>query len=127
MFRAILPLALLVPIFSFAEGTQRWFTENRTYSHHLFITEKACLDAQRGGMFFNCSQTAELNLDGTASVMLTDIMDIGTYEVSDNTVTINLREASDAPSKMTFIVDRTGRNLIREGTTTVWELDQNGK
>ncbi len=78
-------------------------------------------------MFFNCSQTVELNLDGTVSVMLTDIMDIGTYEISDNTVTIKLREASDAPSKMTFIVDRTGRNLIREGTTTIWELDQNAR
>lgn len=124
MFRTILTLTVFFPLFALAKGPQHWFSENRSYTHYLFITEKACLDAQQGDFFFNCTQSVDLKSDGSATVILTDIINSGTYEITDNVLVITLNGASDAPPKMTFIIDRTGRNLIREGTTTIWELSQ---
>jgi hypothetical protein len=110
--------ALLLSSSAFAKP----FAEERRYSHHLFITQKACEDAQRG-MRFNCQQTIHFQADGTATVMMTDIMNLATYDIIANTVVVKAKGEGDMPTTMTFKLDRTQRNLI-SGGSEVWELDQ---
>src|SRR4051812_13479800 len=96
----ILILAILFSSSAFAKP----FAEERSYSHHLFITPKACEDAQRG-MRFNCQQTIHFQADGSATVMMTDIMNFATYDIVGNTVVVRAKGAGDMPATMTFKMD----------------------
>lgn len=109
-----------------AELPKTWFPEERSYRHHLFIDQKACDEYQAGGRWFNCFQWLDLNPDGTAMVVLTDIANPASYEIIENTVVVRT-ENGDAPPEMVFILDNTGRNLVLKDSNSIWELDQNPK
>ena len=101
------------------------FPEERTYVHHLFRTQQVCKDAQNGHMWMNCNQTIQLRPDGTASVMLTDIMNIATYEITGKNLVIKSTQPGDMAEKMEFTVDSTERNLVSKGSSPqIWELEQ---
>lgn len=106
-----------------AEPLATWFQEERSYRHHLFIDQKTCDQYQAGHRWMNCFQWLDLNPDGTAMVVLTDIANPATYEIIDNMLVVHT-ENGDAPTEMVFIMDSTGRNLRLLDTNMIWELDQ---
>jgi hypothetical protein len=95
----------------------------RTYSHHLFQTQKDCEDAQKGGHWFNCHQVISLHPDGSASVMLTDIMNPASYSIDGDKVVIRRKGDGDMPAEMKLRMDHTGRNLVSTEENLVWELE----
>lgn len=123
MKQLLFVLFTLLAGFAQAENTEKWFNENRTYVHHLFIDQKACDDYQSKGFWINCTQTLNLSKNGSAEVMVTDIINSGTYEISNGKITVRT-EGGDSPPEMVFTIDRTGRNLILDGSSSVWELEQ---
>lgn len=112
---------LAVLMMTTALQAANWFPEERSYRHHLFIDQKTCEKYQTDHMWMNCFQWLDLNPDGTAMVVLTDIANPATYEIVDNTVVVRT-ENGDAPPEMIFILDSTGRNLRLSDTNMIWEL-----
>jgi len=114
--------ALLIAAQASAHTT---FGENRTYIHHLFRTYQDCRDAQHGGMGFNCDQTISFSKDGTALVMVTDIMSPATYTIEGDQVIVKRAGPGDIPESLFFKLDATERNLVSlQGRLEVWELKQ---
>lgn len=122
--KALLILAVLtMTIVLKAETGKNWFSEERSYRHHLFIDQKTCEKHQIGHMWRNCFQWLDLNPDGTAMVVLTDIANAATYEIIENRIIVHV-DSGDAPPEMIFTMDHTGRNLILNDAHTIWELNQ---
>ena len=114
--RGLIFLLLATPLGALASEV------GRTYEHHLFPSEKACAEAKKGGGWFNCSQTITFDEGGQVSVMVTDIMNEGTYVRSGQKVTIRMEDGGDAANEMILHFDRTERNLVDPTTFEVWEL-----
>jgi hypothetical protein len=102
------------------------FDAPRTYSHHLFLNEKACLEARAHGGIMNCVQQISFTPDGKARVLVTDIQNFATYTLSGNQVVVKRTGDGDMDETLTFTVDRTGRNLV-DSKLEVWELEQAGE
>jgi hypothetical protein len=69
-------------------------------------------------------QMLEFYPAGTAEVMLTDIINEATYEIQKDRIVVKVQSGGDAPAEMIFLSDLTLRNIILQGTTSVWELEQ---
>jgi hypothetical protein len=91
------------------------FAEDRVYSYDIYATEQECTDAMALGL--NCYQVVEFCADGEAALMLTDIINPGTYSLAPNLVTAEF-PGGDAPGTMVFTL--TGDTLA---TDDVFDLD----
>lgn len=116
-------LTLFASAISLAASNSKWFLEDRSYTYELFPTPEACLGArEESGRFFNCSQDVSFFKNGQVTLMMTDIMDVGTYEILGSQVIISFKNPSDAPSRMVFQMDSTRQQLTLEGPNTKWRL-----
>ncbi len=90
------------------------FEEPRAYEHVLY-TGQDCDDAMAAGM--NCAQWVSFCPDGSAEIVLTDIINPGTYELDLDGLDASF-PGGDAPPAMRF--DWDGDDLVDEATNNVW-------
>lgn len=108
-------------------GTPATFPERRAYAHLVepFETEEECIAAQDPEFFINCYQVVELCTDGSAYLMLTDIIDRGTYVRGDGAIETTWEGASGAPPSVTFTVT-SETTLVDDAYDLEWTLDEEG-
>jgi hypothetical protein len=101
------------------------FEEDREYDHALFETVEQCQKYQQEhGTWFNCFQTVEFMRDGHARLVLTDIVNSGSYQIAGSEVIFTPSGPSDGPA-LRFRLTGNRRALIR-GEAEVWELKRSG-
>jgi hypothetical protein len=94
---------------------------DKTFVRHLFETTAKCQEAQKkSGAWFNCSQTVSLYSDGTARIMVTDIINPGTYTVEKDKITVTPTRPSEFADPMIFTLTYNQRNLVDQ-YLQVWE------
>lgn len=54
-------------------------TSDTSFERSVFATAAECQQAQQNTPWFNCTQNVSFNNDGTASMLVTDIMNVGMY------------------------------------------------
>ena len=90
--------------------------ELRFFQHSLFTEPGDCPDDPE----FNCYPSVELCSDGRAVMMVTDIVNGGTYTKNDGTVTTSWPSA-DVPSQIVFQTTADGRGLTDDWQGWLWE------
>jgi hypothetical protein len=116
---------LLALTFALAAGTAHAepFSAERTYHFNVFGSDEACKKAQQDPDFWmNCYQEVTLSTDGSATVVLTDIMNPGTYTRNGNKVVVSYETDAGGQDTMAFALSRDGQSMALEGTTQVWLL-----
>lgn len=97
------------------------FSSDRTYVHNLFASQADC-DAARAKSPgpLNCFQEASFSKSGSATLMVTDIMNIGTYTISGGKMVLMLEPSSEV-SDMTFALASDGASMT-DSDGNVWSL-----
>ena len=92
-----------------------------TYMFALVSSEAACEISLNNGI--NCAQLIEFTSSNTATVIVTDIANIGTYTIEGNTLKV-LLENSDTENPMIFNVNPEANELVRisDGSNDLWKL-----
>ena len=87
----------------------------------LVSSEAACEISLNNGI--NCAQLIEFTSSNTATVIVTDIANIGTYTTEGNTLKVSL-ENSDTENPMIFNVNPEANELLRisDGSNDLWKL-----
>src|SRR5262249_32249662 len=101
-------------------GSGGRFPEDRTYVHPLFKTQKECDEAKKKLPFFNCQQWVRFRTDGSVTLIVTDIVNAGTYEIRDNQVLPTMRSVAYVPRELTFTSSPDDQRLRLEPSGTVW-------
>lgn len=99
-------------------GSSTWgthFAEARVYKNWLFDNQEAC-DAFNLGqpITFNCFQLFEVSAEGQMVIILTDIVNTGTYSISQDSISCVLDGPGDAPSTFAFEILDHGSELKYE-------------
>ena len=94
------------------------FPEARVYAFALFDTPEECDELVAQGV--NCYQTVDFCPSGEATIVVTDILNRGTYSVSGATITASW-ETGDVPSDMGFTLDEDTDTLVDDLAANVWE------
>ena len=108
------------------------FEEPRSYAYDLFETPEACAAAQPPDSFFNCQQTVDFEPDGTVRLVVTDIVNQGTYEIHLGRVVMRFPMPVDMGSGWRFearaggdlLVDQYGREWRRVPTLGAGERSE---
>jgi hypothetical protein len=87
----------------------------RYFEHALFENPEDCPD----DLTFNCYPGIELCDDGSAHLLVTDIMNGGTY-VEDSTAIVATFDGGDVPATMIFTPSTDGRTLTDDWQTWEW-------
>ena len=83
--------------------------------------------AEEGGVLLsngvNCAQSIAFSSPNNALVIVTDIVNAGTYNIDRNTITVTLLD-SDSENPMIFTANPEATQLIRisDGSNDVWKL-----
>lgn len=93
------------------------FPEARTYESAVFETQVECEQAQSQGI--NCYRVLDLCPDGSAFVMVTDIVNPGTYTRSGTTIEGSF-PVGDVPETMTFEHNLMRDSLVDDTWGYVW-------
>lgn len=118
---ALAPLVVLaLPGCGLIESEVRHFDEERIYEHPLFESPEACEAAQPPGFFINCSQWMEFDPDGRVRVVLTDIINPGTYRIQNRHVILSMESSPELPERLELLLSADGSTLVEEGTGRVW-------
>lgn len=91
-----------------------------TFIHNLFPTKADCVAAHRrpGGDFVNCFQSARFGKDGKVALLVTDIMNLGTYTVSGSKVILTFPGGGELPS---FVFTVNGDGTLTDAQGNVWQ------
>lgn len=101
------------------------FEKIREYRYSIFETDKQCREYQeKVGGWFNCFQYVKFMPNGSATVLLTDIMNRATYTLDLDTESLILlmEGPGDMPSKMNFRLSPNWRAMVELNNFKVWEL-----
>jgi hypothetical protein len=99
------------------------FSRHRLYQHldEHFMTLEACLAAQDPDFFINCYQEVDFCPDGSAVLILTDIVWSGTYAVGDGYIDTSWPDTSEGPDALRFDIV-SPRHLTDEVVQWDWLL-----
>ena len=97
----------------------RYFPEDRVYSHEL-LSEKECEEFRKKFPVYNCHQTVSFYKDGTATVLLTDIMNPAKYEIEADKVTVTPVGPGEF-RELIFKLASDEKELIEESGRKVWK------
>ena len=114
-------LYLLFPLISNAN----FFNKVREYRYSLFETEEKCREHQENhDTWFNCFQIVRFMPDGTATMLLTDIMNMATYklDLEKNSIFLKSLGSGDMPKSIKFNISPNKRAIIETINFKVWEL-----
>jgi hypothetical protein len=117
-------LACLLILYAACTSEPTTFGEPRTYRRLAgnFTTEAECVAYQQQQPIFNCWQTLDLCPDGDAFLIVTDIVNVGTYEVGDAVISTTF-ESGDVPELVDFAIDVDGNLVAEDLGTRTWERD----
>lgn len=102
------------------ESEVRHFAEERIYEHPLFESPEACEAAQPPGFHVNCSQWMEFDPDGRVRVVLTDIVNPGTYRIENRRIILSMEASPELPGRLELFLSSDGSTLVEEGTGRIW-------
>ena len=97
------------------------FADVRVYAHAWYATQQECDQAIRNGI--NCYQVLELCPDGMATLMLTDILNIGSYQRSGNAIETTWPTPGDTPDSVDFTHDAVNDTLTDQLWIYSWPRD----
>jgi hypothetical protein len=104
----------------------RRFEEYRAYEHALFETPEECEAAQPPDFFFNCTQTVGFFRDGSVVLVVTDIQNAGTYEITDDRVVLMFDPAhSEVGSRFRF--EMIDDSTLIDDAGNEWTLEYSGE
>lgn len=84
------------------------FDEDRRYVHAFFASQAECDAAQGSGRIMNCCAQATFRANGQAELIVTDIMNAGTYVRGADTIVFTRTTPGDVPAKVTFAIGTDG-------------------
>ncbi len=111
-FEGVLALGLGLAIVSC--GAAKPFSENREYVHSVFKTRTACRVSQREMPDLNCFPSLKLTKDGKAELIVTDVVNHGTYYVFEKTLTIEFEPYSEVGDTLTFTLSDDGKSATND-------------
>jgi hypothetical protein len=97
------------------------FQAHTEFKRALFATDKACEDAMRH-FGVNCFQEISLEPDGSASVIVTDILNVGTYTIDDGSLTVTLESLDGDPGTKLHFTLRADRRTMTDDQKNVWSV-----
>lgn len=100
------------------------FSEDRTYQYNIFGSEQACQEYRKKNPVVNCYQYANFSKDGNVFALFTDMPNLGTYSVEENTIHAIFSIHNDAPEEMTFILFADQRSATNSLDEHIWHLKQ---
>src|SRR5688572_10671596 len=95
--------------------------KERQYTRSLFATQKECEEAQKMGI--NCFQSVEFFPDGKVLLMVTDIMNIGTYQIQGQKALLEM-QAGEVPRRISYSIATDYKSLTLDANGTVWLLKE---
>jgi hypothetical protein len=95
--------------------------DHRVYEHALYDDPDDCPDDP----LFNCAPSMSLCADGSATILVTDIMNAGSYAETDDAITTTW-EAGDVPSEIEFAIADDGSTLEDDWQGWTWTLVEDG-
>jgi len=103
--------------------TPVYFDEDRTYVNWLASSQEECDQLNDQGI--NCFQMVEFFTDGSAEIMMTDIVHRGSYTLtSENTqIVLTMGDNPELPEEITFEVLSDGAQLRDSLTDSTWDLE----
>ncbi len=101
------------------------FDEERRYVHAFFADQAACTAAQPEGFFVNCCAFAVFKADGSAEMMVTDIMNGGTYVLGDGIIDFTRESPGDVADQVRFVMG-AGDTLIDDDAQWSWKRAAEG-
>jgi hypothetical protein len=119
-------IVLALPGCGLVEAEVRHFDEERTYEHALFESPEACEAAQPPDFFINCSQWMDFHPDGRVTVVLSDIINPGTYRIRDVRVTLTMEGSPELPNRIELLLSADESTLVEEATGRVWTRASDG-
>jgi hypothetical protein len=97
------------------------FTTDRAYTYEVFTPEECAQIHETHGGRVNCDQQVTFLASGRVRLLLEDIMSSGTYEVTDNIITIRL-EVGNEGSSLSFQLSEDGATITQTDNGRVWNL-----
>ena len=100
--------------------TQDQLTDT-TFLFALASSAESCSVLLSNGV--NCAQSITFSSANVATVIVTDIVNAGTYSIDGNIITVTLPN-SDSENPMIFYANTEGTELIRisDGSNDIWKL-----
>lgn len=96
--------------------------KNKVFVHLYFSTEKECIEAQPDPDFFiNCHQQLDFLGNNEVHIMLTDIIYIGTYEVSGKYLIVYVENSPEIPEGEIIFEIVNPTKLIKLDDKTMWK------
>ena len=99
--------------------------KEKEFIFSLASSQQECDEALSFGV--NCAQNIRFVDDTNATVMTTDIINIGTYVISGNSITI-IFDSGDVESPLIFEINSNFTELTRksDGSNHIWKLQREG-
>ncbi|NQX83062.1 MAG: hypothetical protein HRT66_13870 [Flavobacteriaceae bacterium] len=99
--------------------------KEKEFIFSLASSQQECDEALSFGV--NCAQNIRFVDDTNATVMTTDIINIGTYVISGNSITI-IFDSGDVESPLIFEINSNSTELTRksDGSNHIWKLQREG-
>lgn len=95
--------------------------KNKIFVHLYFETEEECMASQPDPDFFlNCHRQLDFLDDKKVQVMLTDILYLGTYEVSGEMLIINVDSPEVLNGEIIFEIINPAK-LLKTDDNTLWK------
>jgi hypothetical protein len=73
-----------------------------------FEDEASCLEAFDGELIFSCGQSLDLCPDGRVSMVMSDVINEGTYTIMGHELTARFELHADVPEQVTFTIRADG-------------------
>jgi hypothetical protein len=94
-----------------------WFEEERRYVQTYFATQEECTAAQPEGFFVNCCAWVLFGVDGRAEILVTDILNAGSYRLESGAIVFTRESPGDVPDTLRFTVGEDGAITDANGGT----------
>jgi hypothetical protein len=105
------------------ETVAPYFSTDRLYIHAFFETEEECARNQPYPDFWiNCDQRVWFYKNGNVELMVTDIINRGTYRIKNNQIILTMEESEDIGKEVVFTLI-SDHLLVREDDKSEWKLE----
>jgi hypothetical protein len=119
-FTKILLASLLCLGCQALEDTKRSFAEERTYRQLVFESLEACDEYNAHNPYVNCYRWVTFSTDASVAMVVTDIVNAGTYEIQGQQISLKMDANSDVPERITLTLSEDEESLSWDGET--WDL-----
>lgn len=100
------------------------FTSARTYNHPLFESQEECDAHQPPDFHINCFQWMHFTEAGEVEVVVTDILNPGSYSIRGELVSLSMEPTPELPAEIMLRLSPDGQRLTDVATGKVWTLEE---